>query len=217
MEKYLTINKTARYSQFGIWSEKVEMVWIILHGYGQLSPYFINKFKSLENDKNIIVVPEGIHRFYIQRNTGRVGACWMTKEEREADIADNNSYLDLLYKIVMKDKPKGKKVILNALGFSQGAATLCRWAAMGKGKINNLILWAGMFPPDLPLDLASEKFKKMKLFFLLGDNDEFANQDEVQKELKRFEGHGLHFHFIAFEGKHDVYEKPLIKLVEMVK
>ena len=75
--------------------EGKKQILIALHGYGQLGQYFYRKFNSLEADFGL-VVPEGPHRFYLEGSSGRVGASWMTKEWREQDIQENNSYLKQL-------------------------------------------------------------------------------------------------------------------------
>jgi hypothetical protein len=79
-ENKLSIEKTIRYFTIGD-IEKAKYLLIALHGYGQLSSYFGKKFEDLPNEF-FIVIPEGMHRFYLDGTSGRVGASWMTKEAR---------------------------------------------------------------------------------------------------------------------------------------
>ena len=40
-----------------------------------------------------IIAPQGLHKFYLEGTSGRVGASWMTKENREDDIKNYLVYL----------------------------------------------------------------------------------------------------------------------------
>ena len=73
--------------------------------------YFIRKFRALFDDL-LVVAPEGMHRFYLQGSSGRVGASWMTKEAREDDIADNLRWLqELDAHISAQYRPKRKLLL----------------------------------------------------------------------------------------------------------
>src|SRR5438067_4641848 len=74
----------------------------------------------------------------------------MTREDRLAEIDDYVRYLDAVYDDVFRRIDRAR-VTVHALGFSQGAATVSRWTAMGKSRIDRVILWGGEFPPDLDL------------------------------------------------------------------
>src|SRR3989344_4462325 len=127
-QKNIVIPKTARYFILNELSEKIEQVWFVCHGYAQLANYFINNFDELDKSKNLIIAPEGLHRFYWKGFSERVVASWMTKEDRESDIEDYVNYLNVVYDEVISSI-KNKNVKINILGFSQGTATVCRWLA----------------------------------------------------------------------------------------
>ena len=93
----IQVQKTGRYFTVGDPIEATHLIFA-LHGYSQLAFYFIRPFEALNPKKYFIVCPEGLHRFYRQGNNGNVGATWMTKEDRESDIADYVLYLDQVYK-----------------------------------------------------------------------------------------------------------------------
>ena len=88
--KTITVEKTARYITLGN-KEKADVLIVALHGYGQLSAYFSKNFSKLDQ-RYFIVIPEGLSRFYLSGTCGRVGASWMSKEERLWDIRDNLNY-----------------------------------------------------------------------------------------------------------------------------
>ena len=68
------------------------------------------------------MAPEGLSRFYLDAGAGKVGASWMTKEDRAHEIEDYLSYLEQVRAAIIPPVP------LTILGFSQGVATAARWA-----------------------------------------------------------------------------------------
>ena len=95
MKKQISISKTGKYSQIGKSSKKINNVWIVLHGYGMLSEYFVKKFECITDETTLVIAPEATNRFYLGDNYSRVGASWMTKLDREQEIRDNILFLDL--------------------------------------------------------------------------------------------------------------------------
>ena len=85
-ERFIRVPRTARYHVLGD-PATARMVWVLLHGYGQLARFFLNKFEGLE-DGLLIAAPEGLSRFYLDAQHQRVGATWMTREDREHEIGD---------------------------------------------------------------------------------------------------------------------------------
>ena len=148
IQKNIVVQKTARYFVQGEVTDQTEEVWFVCHGYGQLAKYFLKKFEILNDGKKLVVAPEALNRFYWQGFSGRVGASWMTKEDRLEEIDDYTNYLDSVFQEVLSEF-NGREVRINILGFSQATATVCRWVASKKPEITNLILWAGAFPHDL--------------------------------------------------------------------
>lgn len=188
------IEKNARIMHLKSETKRNTKLLIALHGYGQLATYFSRKFEQIHPDFDVLI-PEALNRFYLKGSSGRVGASWMTKEERESDIEDNQNYLSQLFS---KYEPHYKQIIL--LGFSQGGATAARFCYRNKITISGLILWASVFPPDVNQESIS-LFEGEK-YFVLGDNDEFFNE-ESQKEALDLQTN-LGYTNVYFEGKHDV-------------
>jgi predicted esterase len=211
-QKNITISKTARYFILGEVSEQIETVWLVCHGYGQLANYFIQNFKVIDNGKNLIVAPEGLHRFYWEKFSGRVVASWMTKEDRAEDIKDYVNYLDAVYAEVLSGF-KNKKVKINVLGFSQGAATVCRWIANKKSKIDNLILWAGPFPDDMNFEMLRAVFNNINTFIVIGDNDEFITEQQVKEHNQLLISNKINFELIRFNGRHEIDDEALLQLM----
>ena len=72
-ENHLMVSKTARFFSLGN-PRSARHLLVVVHGYAQLPEFFIRKFAFLEERGVYIVAPEGLHRFYCQGTSGRVGA-----------------------------------------------------------------------------------------------------------------------------------------------
>ena len=102
-ENHIKIAKTARYFQLAEIGSEIREVWFVCHGYGQHAGYFLKHFECLNNGGRLIVAPEGLSRFYLDGFYGRIGASWMTREDRLNDIKDYVLFLDAMYKLVLCD------------------------------------------------------------------------------------------------------------------
>ncbi len=192
----ISINKTARYTDTNNYNDADKLL-IVLHGYGQLPYYFIRKFEELTSLGYYIIAPEGLHRFYLNGTSGRVGASWMTKEGRLDDIKDNISYLNCLYKSVNHDDKFSKKIIL---GFSQGGATASRWVNTNNILFDQCILWASVFPEDVPFPEKSNE--TLKYDFVVGTNDQYFSKDDIVVCINKYKESGINSH--VFNGIHDI-------------
>jgi len=143
-------------------------------------------------------VPEGLSRFYRDGTGGIVGASWMTKVAREAEIDDYVAYLDALHARVLTEL--GTEPRATVLGFSQGTATASRWAARGGVRAERLILWGGGLPPDVDLAAAREAFDG--LAFVAGERDAWITPERLAEERARVEAAGLPFRLSTFAGGH---------------
>lgn len=192
-------------------TENTEQLWFVCHGYGQLANHFLKNFEALDQEQNCIIAPEGLHRFYWKGFSDKVVASWMTKEDRESDITDYVNFLDRVYDEVISFAGK-RELKINVLGFSQGAATVCRWVANNHVKVHKLILWAGAFPSDLVLNTETAVFNTISTYLVVGDADEFINEEEVQKHQQLLQDHQLPFKLMRFHGKHEINRETLLEL-----
>lgn len=208
LERHITVSKTARYFLLGEPSEKISHIWFVCHGYGQLANFFLKNFEILDDGSTLIVSPEGMHRFYRNGFEGKVVACWMTREDRQADINDYVNFLDTLYTEIL-GQFKNRKPEISFLGFSQGAATVCRWINFGKAKPDNLVLWAGFFPTDFPplppgSDPANQPFGTINTTIVVGNQDEFLLETSLDEFAKILEDRKIKYRLVRFEGKHEI-------------
>lgn len=209
-ESKLTVPRTARYYTLGTPSEKVKDLWIVCHGYGQLARYFLRHFGVLENEETVIVAPEGLSRFYLDGFSGRVGATWMTKEDRLSEIQDQATYLNLLSQEMMQALPVGVRV--HVLGFSQGGASVCRWLATQVVPCHRLILWAASFPEDIHFDGRANAFRNLPVDVVYGTQDEFITSEALQRQQQLMTRLGISPTIHTFEGGHTIDAETLLKL-----
>lgn len=202
----IPISKTARVFTTG--NQGAPYQWLCLHGYGQLGSYWIKKFTALSPQHHQVFVPEGFHRFYLEGTYGRVGASWMTKEDRLTDIADNKAYLQQVYDTYFS--PDQKWV---CFAFSQGASTLIRFLADTPNVPHTLIIWAGSLPPEVDYAALRKKLENTQVIYAIGDEDEYATSDAIQENTKLLSQLSLNAKEHPFRGKHKVYPKVLTELV----
>lgn len=208
--------RTGRYFRLNSVQKRTKNVWIVFHGYGQLAEYFIKHFENLGPEQNVIIAPEGLSRFYVEGLTGRVGASWMTKEDREDEIRDQSNYVNA----VLTDSginPKDESIRLIVLGFSQGTATAVRWFVNNGIRPTELILWAGSFPHDVDTKKHESIFKGLSVHFVYGNEDPFLQNINIGDKLKEFEQRGMSLTTWEFEGKHTMDKPTLTKIVDSFK
>src|SRR6266545_261715 len=204
-EHQFSTSRSARYFTLGS-AEHATDVWWVCHGYGQLASRFLERFRPIEAERRCIVAPEGLSRFYLTDNPAerRVGASWMTREDRLHEIDDYVRYLDGVY---AKLAPHDARV--TALGFSQGTATVFRWAGLGSSRIDRLIVWGGEVPPDLDL----KRLRVPSLTLVYGTRDEFFTPKIISATEERLRAHKIGYDLMPFDGGHEIDEATLRRLI----
>jgi len=207
-EKHFETRRTARYYTLGNYNENTEIIWIVLHGYMQSAKYFLKQFEILKNNKTFIVAPEALSRAYINGVSGKVGASWMTKEDRETEISDYVFYLNSLSKHILSDVSENCKIKL--LGFSQGVAALCRWYAQSDITAEQIILWCGTFPSDMQFYQGNKKWKNIQL--VSASNDIYITPEKKQEQKNILNDLGIKYTCHEFNGKHEMNSEVLNKI-----
>lgn len=204
-EHHIQVTRTARYLTLGEQGPGLEQVWFVLHGFSQLARDFIREFESLEDGRHLVVAPEALNRFYLDPSGGRspdarVGATWMTREDRLAEIADYVAYLDALYAQVFEQVER-EQVTVTVLGFSQGTATAARWLCRGRSRADRLVLWAGVLPPELERQSVAP-LRGIRLIVVAGNRDRFVTPEAESSEDERMASLQLEFERLRFDGGH---------------
>jgi predicted esterase len=209
--RVITVPKTARFATLGQPTQALKQVWYVFHGYGQLATDFINEFAYIADGSRYFIAPEGLSRFYCSGSSGKVGASWMTREDRLDEITDYLTYTNAVYASVTKEirKEDVKNVLL---GFSQGVSTVCRWLEQVSVKADRMILWAGTIPPELDLWKIKAHYPQLEVFLVVGTKDRFADPGIIKEEEARLEKSEIHYRKIRFEGNHELHPPTLRKL-----
>jgi len=202
-ENHITVSRTARYYTLGELNQSTKDIWILLHGHKQLAGNFIIQFEELAGEGSFIIAPEGLNRGYIKGDYGEIGAAWMTKEDRDSDINDYVNYLDKLYDEIIKPAREKYSIKINGLGFSQGAATLSRWLALGKSKIDKAVFWCGNLAHDIDYSLA-ENLKYIDINLVFATNDPYYKNDFYHTQEKLLNDAGIKFKTKIFNGGHEI-------------
>ena len=144
-QHWISTEQEQRMDVLGELKPSTKHIWIGLHGYGQLVEFFQRTFRDLATEDRAFVFPQAPHKFYINGVSGRVGASWMTKDERLKDIENQKKYLTT---VINWAHAKAPSTPIHVLAFSQGVATIIRFLGHSPVRISTLLAWAGSWPPD---------------------------------------------------------------------
>ncbi len=208
-EHHLQVARTARYFATDARIESATELWIVCHGYAQLAGRFLRHFESIADDHRLIIAPEALSRFYVDSPGGyhgaeaRIGATWMTREDRLAEIGDHVSYLDLLLQELERQRGAPLPPV-TALGFSQGVATVGRWLSLGVSRAERVIAWGSSLPADVTPDARGLLLHGARLTLVIGERDQFVTPERVTAELARLDALGATYDVIRFPGAHEM-------------
>lgn len=218
---HLDVPRSARYALLGEPGPSVDEILVVLHGYRQLAPRFIRRFRPVARPGRLIAAPEALNRFYLGDPSGRhgpesrVGGTWMTREDREAEIEDYVRYLDLLAEsLVGRCGGEGARPVLRGLGFSQGAHTLARWSVLGRTPLTEVIFWGEVWPPDLPGEEARKAWRGVRLVSVQGREDAHLGQDFVARQSDRARELGVEVGLRWHSGGHEIDRETLRAVVD---
>jgi predicted esterase len=212
---HLPVPRTARYCTLGSSGPAVRELWIACHGYGQLAADFLAGFGAVAGPERLVVAPEALSRFYMEEEVGphgaesRVGATWMTREDRLTEIEDYVGYLDRLYQHVRAGLDGAAPLEVVALGYSQGTATIARWAARTTAHLDELVLWGGRLPPELEPAALAERWGGLRVTLVVGTRDRWLRESAVRDEAARLREQGLSVGVLTFEGGHRLDDEAL--------
>lgn len=216
-EHHIPVSRTARYFTLGDPAGDVRDLWYVLHGYAQLAARFLRRFATLDDASRLIVAPEALSRFYIER-PGRthahspVGASWMTREDRLCEIDDYIRFLDALHAQIIQPFADSR-LRITVLGFSQGAATAARWIERGAVRADRLILWGSLLPPDLDLDARADALRSLEVIVAVGDSDAHVPPASLAEQRDRLARYGLNVRELRYAGGHEIPDGVLRGLV----
>ncbi len=206
-EKEASYSAINTYSTLNPLTKKTKNVWIVFHGMGYLSKYFIKYFSELNTEENYIIAPQAPSKYYQDRAFKYVGASWLTRENTVMETENILKYVDAVFKNEISDTTPN----LIVLGYSQGVSIATRWVASRKIQCEKLILHSGGIPKELqPSDFEFLK-PSTEVIYLYGDKDQYITEArKTEEQLKGSEIFKERLHIKVFDGVHEVNRKLLL-------
>ncbi len=208
-EKQVSYKITNTYMTLNEHTSKTKNVWIVFHGIGYLSKFFLKYFKGLDPEENYIIAPQAASKYYLNGKYTHVGASWFTKENTLLEVENAMNYLDEIYQVENLESVTN----LIVLGYSQGVSVATRWVSKREINCSQLILCSG----GLPKELKPEDFnhlKESKATMIYGTKDPFMDEERLKQEqdhaLKLFPNNLI---VIPFEGVHEMKPSLIESLV----
>ena len=169
-------------------------VLIGCHGYGQNAAVFLEEMRRIPGAAEWrVIAVQALHRFYT-RGDQAVVASWMTREDREAAIADNINYLQ---RVVIKLAADATTIAW--LGFSQGASMAARAAARVSPRACRLILVGG----DIPADVRDDPDVTLPPVLVgCGASDSWYGP-RLQADVNFLQARAIPHEVVRYEGGHE--------------
>ncbi len=223
VEHHLTTVRTARYYTLGAPLAATKRVWFVLHGYAQLAARFLRHFDGIVPADTLIVAPEALSRFYLElpradrKHMERIGAAWMTREDRDADIADTRAWLDSVYRTVMDDITRATDGTpeVTIMAFSQSVAITMRWIAGGVVKPARVIMWAGSLATDVDADAFRSGLGNAEVLLVAGERDMFLTEKTRPLIRGQWDALDIPVREILYDGVHEVDPVMLGELLQL--
>ena len=209
IEKQVSYTNINTYHSLNKFTSKTKNVWLVFHGMGYLSKFFIKYFSELDTEENYIIAPQAPSKYYHGKDFKYVGASWLTRENTNLETNNVLTYVDKIFETEkIADAPN-----LIILGYSQGVSIATRWLASRKVDCNHLILHSGGIPKELkPADF-DYMSPKTKVTYLYGSEDQYINEArKTEEELKGNNLFGKRLQIQVFKGLHEVNLEYLLKI-----
>ncbi len=204
----LVVDRHARIGIVGDLTNATE-AWLILHGYGMLAQGILHWFRAAERPGRVLIAPEALSRFYAEeKGIRRVGASWMTREDRENDLADQQAYLDRVVREFVGVIPR-----LELHGFSQGVAAGARWVIRGVRPVARLVCWGGTVPHEIDPAALGQLLGGNPVHFAVGERDHWVAPTLVEADAARLREGGCPTVVHHFVGGHRV-DNGVLELLE---
>ncbi len=209
MQKEVVYQSTNTYDTLNKLTSETETVWLVFHGIGYLSRYFIRLFQSLDANKNYIIAPQAPSKYYKNNDYKKVGSSWLTKENTKTETKNVLNYIDA---VIEEEKlPVTAKFVV--LGYSQGVSIASRWIASRKIQPDGFVMISGGFPKELGKEDFTFLTSKTSVTHILGDKDPYFEIAKVEAEKIRVEGILPQIAFRSHPGGHELDIESLKNIV----
>ena len=165
------------------------------HGYMENAEIMMARLEAIPGlERWTLVSVQGLHRFYKGRSQ-EVVASWMTRQDRDAAIADNIAYVDN----VVESTRTGEEPIVFT-GFSQGVAMAFRAGVRGKAGAAGICAVGGDIPPEL---LANAASRFPRILLTRGARDDWYTAEKMAKDVAALRARGEEPQFLTYDGAHE--------------
>jgi predicted esterase len=166
------------------------------HGYMESAAIQMERLTAIPGASAwTLVSVQALHRFYRGR-TEEVVASWMTRQDREAAIADNIEYIDTALEVVPRDA--ATRIVY--AGFSQGVPMAFRAALAGRLPAAGVIAIGGDVPPEL-LEDAALRFPPVLM--ARGERDDWFTQAKFDADVAAVATRSVRVQPLVFDGTHE--------------
>ncbi|PQB04200.1 alpha/beta hydrolase [Aureitalea marina] len=207
-EKRINYQASNTYSTLNKLSADTQRIWMVFHGMGYLSRYFIRHFKNLDPVKNYIIAPQAPSKYYQGPDFKHVGASWLTREDTVNETDNVLNYVEGVWQAELAHT----NCELIVLGYSQGVSIATRWLAKYQRRCDQLIIHSGGLPKELTAKDFSHFQETTKVHYVFGNSDPYINQDRLDLERKRAEALFGSVQERPFKGAHVVNEEYLLQI-----
>jgi predicted esterase len=167
------------------------------HGYAEDAETQLDRLRAIGgSDRWLCVSVQALHRFYRGRSEAVV-ASWMTRQDREASIADNLAYVAAVVQAVVAERKAGDGLVF--AGFSQGVAMAFR-AASRSARPCAVLALGGDIPPELDQSALS---RLRGVLMGRGDRDESYSAAKAVQDVGRLEAAGVSVTPVRLDAGHE--------------
>jgi len=168
------------------------------HGYAEDAEAQLERLRAIpESHRWLVVSIQALHRFY-QRRTNQVVASWMTRQDREAAIADNIAYVAKCLDAVAAEYAALPKIVF--AGFSQGVAMAFRAAVHSDREVAGVIAVGA----DVPPEIAPHALQRLPAALIArGTSDEWYTKEQFAKDEQRLRECSVNVRAVEFNGGHE--------------
>ena len=165
------------------------------HGYMENAEIQMARLEALPDaERATLVSVQGLHRFYRGR-AEEVVAGWMTRQDREAMIADNIEYCD---HAIEASAPAA--IPLLTVGFSQGVAMAFRAAIRGRRRAVGVVAVGGDVPPEL---LADATLPFPAVLLARGERDDWYTNAQLEADASALRARRTAVETLVYPGAHE--------------
>ena len=168
------------------------------HGYLEPAEAAFDRLQQIPGSNAwLLVAVQGLNRFYRGR-TQDVVAGWMTRQDREVAIADNQSYVGAVVEEAAREWNAGETLVV--AGFSQGVAMAYRAACASRRSVAGAIALGGDIPPEL--DTAALRRVRAALIGR-GSRDEWYTGEKLAADMTRLHDAGVDVRTVELDAGHE--------------